>query len=57
VKKCAVVELNMQIDHIHLVVKTPIELNCFRVNDICEGANNQMAVREVSLSQEEQALE
>lgn len=36
--------------------QNPTEFKGFRVNGICEGVNGHQAVREVSLSQEAQAL-
>lgn len=41
-KKCTVVELNVQIDHIHLVVRTPRSLSVFELMGFVKG---RMAIR------------
>ena len=53
-KKCTVVELNVQIDHVHLVVRTPPSLSVSELMGTLSTNGDKEAT--VPLSQKEEAL-
>ncbi len=55
-KKCTVVELNVQIDHVHLVVRTPPNVSVSELMGVLKGRTAIRLFTIVSVSEEKEAL-
>ncbi len=55
-KKCKVVELNVQIDHVHLVVRTPPNVSVSDLMGVLKGRTSDPIVQQIPLSSKEKAL-
>ena len=49
-KECEVVELNVQVDHVHLLVLVPPKVSYFRIDGYVEGSQCNSCLQAVSLS-------
>ena len=47
-KKCAVIELNVQIDHVHLIVMVPPKVSIIRLCRDDKGAHSDPSLQQVS---------
>ena len=55
-KKCKVVELNVQIDHVHLVVSTPPNVSVSELMGVLKGRTAIRTVQQIPASEKEKAV-